>query len=171
MVIWIVGLSGSGKTSIGREVYSLWKEKAPNTALVDGDEIREVFGARGEADYSVEGRERNSNRVAALCAWLDRQGINVVCCILSIFEDRRKKNRAGYSSYFEVFVDTPFPVILQRDTKGLYAPAMRGEIKNVVGVDIPFTPPAAADLRIDNSADKTSYRDDAALILAKAGVM
>lgn len=170
MVIWLVGLSGSGKTSIGRTVYSMWKKVAPGTVLIDGDEIRGIFGASNEESYTLVGRAANSDRMAALCGWLDRQGINVVCCILSIFEERRVKNREEFSRYFEVFIDVPMETLIARDIKNLYLPAIKGERRNVVGVDIPFPPPSSPDMRVDNSHDVSDHNLSAAKILMAAGV-
>lgn len=164
MITWILGLSGSGKTTIGREVFKAQKYFAQNTVLIDGDEIREVFKHnRGNAPYSTEGRRQNAERIQALCKWLDNQGINVVCCILSIFEESREWNRENYSDYFEVFVDTPMDVLKTR--RDLYIKAERGETSNVVGVDIPFPPPKSPDLVIDGSGNGNTPEQNAALIL------
>jgi len=151
MVIWLIGLSGVGKTTLGRAVYERWRREEPATVLVDGDEIRRMFRTdREPADYSVDGRRRNAERIQTLCAWLDRQGINVVCNILLLFPDISKWNRDNLSSYFEVYVSAPMEVLAERDSKGLYAAAARGELANVVGVDIPFDPPVAPDMRVEN---------------------
>lgn len=172
MVIWLVGLSGSGKTTVGRHVYELWKTKESDTVFVDGDEIRKIFRQnQGPDAYSVEGRAANAERIAELCAWLDRQEINVVCCILSIFEETRIWNRQTYSKYFEVYLDVPLEILIERDGKNLYKPALRGETKNVVGVDIPFTPPLSPDMIIDNSKEGLDHRALAKDILANAGAM
>ena len=139
MVIWLIGLSGAGKTAIGRCVYHEWKKRESNTVLIDGDEIREIFKQnQNQADYSLEGRRQNAERIKQLCAWLDRQGINVVCNILLLFNDVSDWNREHLSSYFEVYVATPLDVVKARDSKGLYAAALSGEMKNIVG--IPCTP-------------------------------
>ena len=90
MVIWMIGMSGSGKTTLGREVVRQWRETTSNVVFLDGDEVREIFNKdRGEQAYTVEGRRRNAERITALCNMLDRQNINVVCSILSIFADMR----------------------------------------------------------------------------------
>ncbi len=99
---------------------------------------------------------------------MDRQDINVVCCVLSVFPEMRKRNRKLFSTYFEVYISVPMDILYRRDTKNLYAPAMRHEITNVVGVDLPFTPPAAPDMVIDNGADGADIRSFAARILDKA---
>jgi cytidine diphosphoramidate kinase len=170
MVIWIMGLSGAGKTTIGRMVFAALKEHNPATVFVDGDEIREVFRHnRGEDAYAPAGRRVAADRLAALCTWLDRQGIDVVCCCLSYFDEVSRQNRATFSRYFEVFVDVPFPTLLQREIKNLYGPALRGEIRNVVGVDIPFTAPTRPDLVVNNAADGIeNARAAAGEILARA---
>src|SRR5690554_4504107 len=152
MVIWLIGLSGSGKTTLGQEIFRQWKASSPNTVLIDGDEVRRIFRQDLQAtDYSIPGRRLNAERIFELCAWLDTQGINVVCSILSIFPDLRKRNREQLGNYFEVYLNPPLETLVERDTKGLYRKALAGEMINMVGVDIPFPPPQDADLEIDTS--------------------
>jgi len=165
-------MSGVGKTTIGREVYQQWKAIAPNTVFLDGDEVRRVFEHdRSDDCYTVEGRKKNADRIAAMCEWLDRQDINVVGCVLSLFHETRQWNRETYSNYFEVFIDAPMDVLIERDIKNLYKPALRGEVKNVVGVDIPFPPPASSDLTIDNRSDGIQVDQVARDILVEAQVL
>lgn len=172
MVIWLIGLSGSGKTTIGREVCILWKDIAPNTVLVDGDDIRKLLNDEDtEKSYSLSARRQNAERIFRLCKWLDSQGMNVVCCILSIFPDLRQNNREQFSRYFEVLVDAPLSTLAKRDEKDLYKRALRGEISNVVGVDIEFPRPERMDMTIDNSMFQTDPIDIARNILIAAGVM
>jgi adenylylsulfate kinase len=169
MVIWMIGMSGSGKTTLGREVVRQWRETTSNVVFLDGDEVREIFNKdRGEQAYTVEGRRRNAERITALCNMLDQQNINVVCSILSIFADMRAENRTRFSRYFEVFMDAPLDVLRQRDVKGLYSAYERGETSNVVGMDIPFEPPASADMVIDSSGEDPELERLASAILAKA---
>jgi len=147
-------MSGAGKTTIARKLRDLWSESYPNTVLVDGDEIREIMQQDQQKDsHTIAGRRKNAERITALCQWLDQQNINVVCSILSIFPDLRAQNRSNFSNYFEVFIDVPIEVLASRDTNNLYAPAMKGEVFDVVGIDIHFPVPEAPDLVIDNSKD------------------
>jgi adenylylsulfate kinase-like enzyme len=171
MVIWLIGISASGKTTLGREIVRLWRATAPNTVLVDGDDVRDLFRTIGApVGHSLADRRRNSERIIALCDWLDRQGINVVCCILSLFHDMQRQNRGRFSQYLEVFVDTPLDVARSRDTKGVYTAAATGHRPNIVGIDIPFQPPPLADLRIDNAIDSPDMDMKARQVLALAGV-
>lgn len=152
MVIWLIGLSGSGKTTLGAQLAQCWRAREPNTVLVDGDEVRRIFRQDTQpADYSLAGRRKNAERVLSLCSWLDAQGQNVVCGLLSIFPDLRAENRVRFRRYFEVYLNPPRQTLIARDTKGLYRRALAGEICNVVGVDIPFPPPTGADMEIDTS--------------------
>lgn len=168
MVIWLVGLSGAGKTTIGKYVYKLLKKESSNTVMVDGDDIRAIFKHdRGPDAYTIEGRRKNADRICEICAWLDRQGINVVCSILSIFEESRRWNRQTYSRYFEIYISVSMDTLLERNRKNLYTDALQGKIENVVGVDIPFSPPEKPDYVLDNN-DNIDFNAVAADILARA---
>ena len=140
MILWIIGLSGCGKTTIGRKIYQSKKNDNPATVLIDGDEIRKIFNHDGNSDaYNLEGRRINSERIFQLCYWLDKQGIDVICCILSIFPDHRKRNKEVFSNYKEVYLNASFDTLRARRT--IYDEALSGKIKNVVGIDIDFPPP------------------------------
>lgn len=136
MIIWLIGLSGAGKTTIGHILYDKIKKENSNTVFLDGDILRDVWG--DQLGHDIEGRRKNAERFTRLCQMLDRQGIHVVAAILSIFPEERRKNRDIFSRYFEVFIDTPMEELMRRDSKGLYAKAAAGEIQNVVGFDIPM---------------------------------
>jgi len=148
MIVWLIGLSGSGKTTVGRHLYKLWKLDSKPTVIIDGDEIREIFKHnRGNDPYTLEGRKINSDRISNLCLWLDRQDINVVCCILSVFKQSRDWNRDNYSKYLEVYLHASDEILSKR--RDLYEKARNGSIKNVVGIDIPFEKPKGSDLTFD----------------------
>lgn len=151
MVIWLIGLSGTGKTTIGHALYQQLKLKKEATILVDGDGIRAIFKHESQHDYSLAGRRISAERLQEICLWLDRQGMDVVCCNLGIFDDINIKNRAIFSDYKEIFIDVPIEKLIDRDNKGLYQSALSGEQANVVGVDIKYTPPCSPDLIIKNS--------------------
>jgi cytidine diphosphoramidate kinase len=172
VVIWLVGISGSGKTTIGREVYTLWKQKEAHTVFIDGDDIRKIFQTdREPKDYSLEGRFSNAKRIQHLCAFLDSQDINVVCAIQCLFDEVMKENRTLFSEYFQVFIDTRLETVRERDVKGLYKRALEGKESNVVGVHIPFPVPSESDLTIDTNPGAPPPQELARMTLSKSGIL
>lgn len=168
VVIWLTGLSGSGKSAIGKALCRAWRRQDPATVLVDGDDIRRILGRDHAMAYEPAARREVAERIAAVCAWLDGQGINVVCCTISAFPDLLERNRTTFSRYFEVFVDVSMEIVERRSPTDIYRRARRGEIANVVGMDIPFSPPAMPDLVVDNSIDLEDVTPLAARILEDA---
>lgn len=169
MVIWLTGLSGSGKTTVGRLLTGMWRQRADNVVHLDGDDIRRVLGLDGSDElYTLEGRRMVAGRISDLCAWLDGQGIHVVVSTISAFPEIQQRNRKNLSRYFEVFIDVPMDVLARRDIKGLYADARSGKIANVVGIDLPFEPPASPDMTIDNQTDRDDLAGVAREVLSRA---
>jgi cytidine diphosphoramidate kinase len=171
MIVWLVGLSGAGKTTIARELHRQWQARDPATVLIDGDEFREIFKHdQKPAAYTTAGRRINGERIAAMSAWLDAQGINAVVSILCIFPDILAANRDRFVGYFEVFVDAPMADLEARDGKGLYAAARAGEMADVVGIDILFPTPEQPDLVIRNDGPTLDAIAVAGDILSRIGV-
>jgi adenylylsulfate kinase-like enzyme len=155
MILWLIGLAGSGKTTIGSQVYAALKQRNPATVFLDGDHFRSILG--DDLGHTLADRSRNGQRMVRFCAFLDKQGIDVVCCILSIFPEQRQFCRDTFGHYVEVFIDVSMDELIRRDQKGLYSAALAGNIKNVVGVDIPFEPPTFPDLIIKNCEDRLDF--------------
>lgn len=152
MVIWLVGLSGVGKTTIGEAIYREMKSKNTGTVFVDGDRVRSLFQHDQDmVDYSLAGRRISAERLQSMCVWLDSEGLDVVCCAISMFQDINNANRGLFSDYREIYIDVPLETLVARDNKGLYQAALAGKIVNVVGVDIPYHAPTNVDLVIQNS--------------------
>ena len=103
MVVWIIGLSGSGKTTIANELYSKVRSEIKNVVKVDGDIIREMF--QNDIGHSVEHRKRNADRISKLCKFLEDQGIVVICSILSAFQNSKDWNRQNFDSYYEIYIE------------------------------------------------------------------
>lgn len=152
MIIWLIGMSGSGKSTIAKELYSALKPQSPNLVYLDGDDFRKMF--RNDVDHTIDGRRKNAARISHTCQLLDKQGIHVIASVLSIFPEWQTWNREHFRHYFEVFLDIPLDVLIQRDVKGLYAGANSGSIPNVVGFDIQFPAPPNPDLVIDAEFQK-----------------
>ena len=149
MVVWIIGLSGAGKTTLANEVVAHVHRIQRNVVLLDGDVVREIFG--NDLGHTMEDRRANAQRICQLGRFLDDQGINVVCAILSLFPETRFWNRENLRNYYEVFIDTPMQDLIQRDSKGIYRRFNSGEVRDVAGMDIEFPRPENADLVIKNS--------------------
>ncbi len=152
MVVWLIGLSGAGKTTLAEQVVHDANKDNLKTVLIDGDVIREIFN--NDLGYSSEDRLKNAQRVCQLSKFLSDQNINVVCAILSIFPETRLWNKKNIDNYYEVFIDTPIETLVKRDSKGLYSKFQRGEISNVAGMDIDFPIPEDPDLIINNNGSK-----------------
>ena len=152
MVVWIIGLSGSGKTTLAQKVMSEIKDNINNTILLDGDIIREIFD--NDLGFSLNDRLVNAKRLCKLGKFLSDNGFYVICSILSIFPETRKWNRDHVSRYYEVYIDSPIEDLILRDSKGIYKKFQKGEIKNVVGMDIKFPIPENPDLTINNISTK-----------------
>ena len=151
MIIWLIGMSGAGKTTIASRLVDILRKDHNNLVFLDGDILRDVWGEN--VGHSIEGRQINAHRISHLCRMLDQQGMHTVAAVLSIFPDWQKWNRDNFSQYFEVFVDVPMDVLEKRDQKGLYSKANSGELINVVGKDITFPRPTNPDLVLTNDKD------------------
>ena len=132
-LIWITGISGAGKTTIGKALYERLKPGMPALVYLDGDEVRQCFG--DDLGFTLEARDANAFRFTRLCRLLCAQGLSVVCAANLTSQRFRDWCRAEIPGYFEVFLDVPMDVLIQRDPKGLYARALAGEANNVVGID------------------------------------
>jgi adenylylsulfate kinase-like enzyme len=157
MVIWIIGLSGTGKTTLATQVVERIRQKNHKVVLLDGDLIRDLFG--NDVDHTIEGRRRNADRLSVLSKFLADQGIHVVAAVLSIFPEWRSWNRENIADYSEVYLKASMETLLRRDIKDLYAKALRGEIIDVVGVDIPFPEPESSDLVVENDVDLLDFKE------------
>lgn len=147
MVIWLIGISGAGKTTIGKALCERLRGRGRPCLLLDGDQMRVVWGDVNSHDLAA--RRSNHERISKLCALLAREpGVDLVVPALSIFPDLRAWNRSHISGYVEVFLDISVEMASRRDSKGIYGRAARGELRNVAGVDLSFPPPEAPDLRI-----------------------
>tara|TARA_B100001057_G_C22841975_1_gene947439 strand:- start:1503 stop:2012 length:510 start_codon:yes stop_codon:yes gene_type:complete len=147
-LIWITGLAGSGKTTIGKGLYNQIKKKEANTVIIDGDQYRELFGQSG---YSKKERLLVARNIVKLCEFLILQDINVICCTISLFKEIHALNRKTFKNYYDIFISCEMDELIRRDQKGLYKKAYKDQIDNVVGVDIEFDEPLNPFLKINNN--------------------
>lgn len=153
MVYWITGLSGAGKTTIGKLLYEKIKERYPNTIFLDGDILRKVFG--DDLGYTEEERRKCAMRYSRLCAMLDEQEMNVICCTISMFESVRDWNRNNISNYKEIYIKVSMDTLYARDQKGLYSGKTKEEQREVAGIHINIEEPKHPDLVLQNDGQKT----------------
>lgn len=149
IVVWMVGLSGSGKSTLARALENTLHEQGMITELLDGDNLR--TGVNNNLGFSEDDRKENIRRAAEVSKLFAHCGIITICSLISPTEEIRKMagEIIGDARYFEVFIDCPLEVCEQRDVKGLYAKARRGEIKNFTGIDSPFEPPKQPSLKLE----------------------
>jgi adenylylsulfate kinase-like enzyme len=150
---WITGLAGAGKSSLARRLFDILKPQNPALIYLDGDSLREIFGANGQ--YEEVQRHQISMKYARLCHLLTTQGIDVICATISMFDDVRAWNRTHISNYTEIYLQVSFPVLEKRNQRGLYSGQSGQQIKNVVGCDIDAQFPHNPDIVLCNDGDDT----------------
>lgn len=152
-IVWFTGLSGAGKSTIANLVEKRLHALGHHTYLLDGDNVR--HGLNKDLGFSEADRVENIRRVAEVARLMLDAGLVVLVSFISPFRSEREMARtlAGDGEFVEVFIDTPLSVAEQRDPKGLYRKARRGELKNFTGIDSPYEPPERPELRIDTTAD------------------
>lgn len=148
--MWLTGLSGSGKSTVGVEVEAQLVAAGRAAYLLDGDNIR--HGLNGDLGFSAADRTENVRRVAEVAALFADAGLVAVVPLISPYRAARDAARATAERagvpFVEVFVDTPLEVCEQRDPKGLYAKARAGELKGMTGIDDPYEAPDSPELRL-----------------------
>ncbi|NGX35229.1 MAG: putative adenylyl-sulfate kinase [Candidatus Anoxychlamydiales bacterium] len=143
IVYWITGLAGAGKTSIGKKLYEKLREKKSNVVFLDGDNLRAIL--KISCNYSISERLKLAMVYARLCKMLSDQGMDVVCCTISMFNECRDWNKKNIKNYKEVYIKVPFEVLKKRNQKNLYK-----DKKNVVGLDLEFEEPSSSHLILRN---------------------
>ena len=146
-VIWITGLSGSGKTTIANEVVSRLRSSGQAVVMLDGDQMREVFGVGAATDknHGREGRLALAKQYANLCRVIAAQGLTVVIATISMFREVHVWNRSNLPGYFEMYLKVPVEELRRRDPKGIYSRYDAGELKFVAGLDLQVDEPKAAE--------------------------
>jgi adenylylsulfate kinase len=147
-VIWMTGLSGAGKTTIAKFLDEALYKKGYVAQILDGDNIRS--GINNNLSFSEEDRYENIRRIAEVSKLFINCGIIIINSFISPTEEIRNMalDIIGEENFIEVYVNAPIEVCEQRDTKGLYAKARRGEIKNFTGIDSPFELPENAHVTV-----------------------
>ena len=147
-MIWLTGLSGSGKSTVAEWVARELRAGGRAVEYLDGDAIRAVFPMTG---FSRADRDAHVRRVGYMASRLESHGVTVVASLVSPYRESRDFVRGLCRRFVEVHVSTPLEECERRDVKGLYAKARRGELPNFTGIDDPYEPPAHPELVIDTT--------------------
>jgi len=162
--VWFTGLSGAGKSTIAEILTVLLLEYGRQVTMLDGDIVRTHL-SKG-LGFSKEDRDTNVRRIGFVAAEIVRHGGIAVCAAVSPYRAARNDVRAlvGREQFVEIFVDTPLEVCEQRDVKGMYAKARRGELKDFTGIDDPYEAPQQAEITLETVANQP--HENAQLIIA-----
>jgi adenylylsulfate kinase len=162
-VIWMTGLSGSGKSTIALGLERKLHQKGFLTEMLDGDNVR--TGLNSDLGFEEEDRQENIRRIAEVAKLFCDCGVFTIACFVSPTIGMRNKARSiiGDADFVEVYVDTPLEVCEERDTKGLYQKARKGEIEGFTGIDAPFEPPEDPDVRLVTKDKEVEASVDEAL--------
>ena len=164
-VIWLTGISGAGKSTIASALEAALRADGRHAYVLDGDNLRR--GLTKDLGFSNVDRVENIRRTAEVARLMVDAGLIVIVALISPFRaDRRlARNLFDDGQFHEIFVATPLAVAEQRDPKGLYKKARRGELKNFTAIDSPYEEPENPDLRIDTTI--TSPAQAADVIIGK----
>ena len=149
---WITGLSGAGKTTIGSRLYEYIHSKKDNVLFLDGDILREVYQS---TDYTQEGRRKLAFQHSRLCRMLTNQGVDVVICLIAMYDECRAWNREHIDNYHEIYLKVDIDELIKRDQKQLYSRALRNEIPDVLGINLDFEEPKNSDIVINNNGQNS----------------
>lgn len=147
IVLWMVGLSGSGKSTLATGLENRLHHDGFHTMLLDGDNLRS--GVNSNLGFSEDDRIENIRRAAEISKLFALNGTVTICSLISPTENIRKMAAEIIGEkYCEVFINCPLEVCEERDVKGLYAKARRGEIRNFTGIDSPFEIPKSPSIDV-----------------------
>lgn len=162
-IIWFTGLSGSGKSTIANQLAATLFSQSINAYVLDGDNIR--HGLNRDLGFSEHDRTENIRRIAEVSKLFVDSGTIAITAFISPFEEDRKQARAIVEAdeFVEVYVKCPIAACEQRDPKGLYEKARKGEIKQFTGIDSPYEEPVQPELIIDTAEQSVEESVEAIL--------
>jgi adenylyl-sulfate kinase len=162
-VVWFTGLPSSGKSTLAQMIQRALDEAGFAVEVLDGDEIRQRL-TKG-LGFSKEDRDENIRRISYVAKRIANVGGVAITAAISPFREARERARAEIGNFVEVHVDCPLHVCMQRDVKGLYAKAIRGEIANFTGISDPYEPPVQPEVVVHT--DRESHEESMRKILEK----
>ena len=167
-MLWLTGLSGSGKSTVAIALERELQRRGLLCRILDGDNIRS--GINSNLGFSAEDRRENIRRIAEVAKLFVDTGIITIAAFISPTQEMRELAASiiGADDFKEIYISTPLAVCEERDVKGLYARARKGEIRNFTGIDAPFEPPTHPALTLDTS--QLSLEESVGWLLELLGV-
>jgi len=145
LTVWFTGLPSAGKTTIARGVEKRLLDEGRRVEILDGDVVRTYLTK--DLGYSRADRDENIRRIGFVAHLLSRNGVVVLCSVVSPYRDVRDEMRVLHDGrFFEIYVSTPVDVCSDRDVKGLYAKQKAGDLSGLTGIDDPYEPPIDPEL-------------------------
>ncbi len=163
-VIWLTGPSGAGKTTLAKELEKRLRALGYKVEVLDGDQIRKKLYPN--LGFSKEARELHNRVVIHMAKLLSRNGVITIVSLISPYKAVREYARKEIGRFIEVYLKCPLEVRIKRDPKGLYAKAIRGEIKGLTGYDGVYEEPENPEVIV--YSDKMTPEEEAELVLKKA---
>ncbi len=161
VTLWFTGLSGSGKSTIATNVEAILKAQDLKVEVLDGDEVRTNL-SKG-LGFSKEDRDTNIRRIAYVAKLLTRNGVLAITAAISPYREIRDEARENIGDFVEVYVKCPLDKLVERDVKGLYEKAIKGEIANFTGVSDPYEEPLNPEVVVET--DKETVEESTAKVL------
>ena len=154
-VIWITGLSGSGKSTITKQISAKLNERNVKCVILDGDEVREVLSmcSKGSSNVAKQDRIDLALRYSKLAKLLESQGHIIIVATISLFKEIHEWNRKNLSDYIEIFIDVSKQDLIERDPKGIYKALLNGTASNVAGFDLDVDLPERPDYVLKYNGD------------------
>ena len=168
MCLWMTGLSGAGKSTLANALEQELKKQGKHTYILDGDNLR--HGLNSDLGFTEADRNENVRRAAEAAQLMADAGLIVIVGLISPFKKERDWARSLFkdNQFKEIYISTSLKECEQRDVKGLYQKARRGEVKDFTGIDSPYEPPENPDVIIDTQ--NKSVSDCVQLILEKVNL-
>ncbi len=151
LVIWFTGLPCSGKTTLSKEVEKYFQDRNLPIQRLDGDVVRKTISK--DLGFSKKDRDENIERMSYIAQMLSNNGVHVVSAFVSPYKKIRDFTRSLCNNFIEIYVDCSIETCKDRDVKGMYAKAIKGEIKDFTGVQDPFEIPEYPDIVVNTDKE------------------
>lgn len=149
-MLWLTGLSGSGKSTIAAKVYDNIAQNGRRVERLDGDVMRGLFPSTG---FTKQARDEHIKRVGFMASRLEKHGVTVIASFISPYKEARQFVRDLCSNFIEVYASSSLSECERRDVKGLYKKANAGEIKDFTGIDAPYEVPDNPEILVDTDKE------------------